>query len=59
MWNYTTDSGRLADAVGDEALSLAIKYNSIMSLLSGDYLQAMQQYLDTGFLGKLPEEAEK
>ena len=36
MWNYTTDSGRLADAVGDEALSLAIKYNSIMSLSSPD-----------------------
>ena len=30
-----------------------------LSLLSGDYLEAMQQYLDTGFLGKLPEEAEK
>ena len=36
MWNYATDSGRLADAVGDEALSLAIKYNSIMSLSSPD-----------------------
>ena len=30
-----------------------------LSLLSGDYLEAMQQYIDTGFLGKLPEDATK
>ena len=30
-----------------------------ISLLPGEYLEAMQQYIDTGFLGKLPEDATK